>query len=167
MISVSAASTSEDFDVAAGLCRALGEWDAVAVKPYGISREVVLALFHNETSTSLAAKYNSTEARVLLARWDGSAAGCLAFDPFDDVAVELHKFFVVPRFRGRGIGSALMNAALDEVKTGHRRTVVLHTTVYMKNAISVYEAFDFTPCPRFRPTPGNVMHTDLFMSRKI
>jgi GNAT superfamily N-acetyltransferase len=167
MISVSAASTSEDFEIAAKLCHALGEWDAVEVQPYGVSREELLALFHSETSGSLAAKFSSPNAKLLVARWEGSPAGCLAFNPFDSVAVEFHKFYVDARFRGRGIGSALMRTALDEVKKGHHRTVLVHTTVYMKNAISVYEAFDFTRCPRFRETPESVTHTDFFMSRAI
>ena len=45
MISITAASSSADFETAAALCNALGEWDAVAVQPYGVSREVLLGLF--------------------------------------------------------------------------------------------------------------------------
>ena len=56
MISISCASSREDFETAAGLCHALGEWDVIAVQPYGISREQVLALFHTETSSSLVGK---------------------------------------------------------------------------------------------------------------
>jgi GNAT superfamily N-acetyltransferase len=167
VISVSSAKSAEDFEIAAGLCSALAEWDAVAVEPYGISREQVMALFHGETSSSLAAKYNSPDAKMLIARWETSPAGCLAFDPFDDAAVELHRFYVDPRFRGRGIGSELMRTALAQARNGHRRTAILHTTVYLKDAISVYESFGFSHCQRFRATPESIRHTDVFMSRAI
>jgi GNAT superfamily N-acetyltransferase len=167
MISISCASSSEDFETAAGLCHALGEWDVIAVQPYGVSREEVLAQFHTETSSSLAAKYNAADAKILIARWETAPAGCPAFVPFDDEAMEFHKFFVDSRFRGKGIGRELMRSALAEVAGGRRRKILLHTTPYMKDAISVYESFGFTPCPRFRPTPDWVSHTDLFMSRTI
>jgi ribosomal protein S18 acetylase RimI-like enzyme len=167
MLSVSRANCAEDFEIAAEFCRAIAEWDAVEAPAYGISPEMVVALFHGDTSSSLAAKYNSADATMLIARWEGSPAGCLAIDPFDEAAIELHRFYVDPRFRGRGIGGALIRAALAEVEKGSRRTIVIHTAVHMKNAISVYESFQFTRCPRFRPTPDSVSHTDVFMSRAI
>jgi hypothetical protein len=46
--------------------------------------EEVLALFHTETSASLATKYNAADAKLLIARWENSPAGCIAFDPFDE-----------------------------------------------------------------------------------
>jgi GNAT superfamily N-acetyltransferase len=167
MLSISRAKSQEDFEIAAALCRALGEWDAVAVQPHGVSGEEVIALFHGETSNSLAAKFDSAQAQILIARWESSPAGCLAFDPFDDATVELHKFYVGNEFRGRGIGSGLMRAALAEIDKGSRRKILLHTTFYMKDAISIYESFGFSNCPPFRPTPESVSHTDVFMSRTI
>jgi GNAT superfamily N-acetyltransferase len=153
VLSISSASSTDDFEVAAGLCQGLAEWDVVQAQPYGLSRDEVIATFHGETAGSLGAKYNSADAKMLIARWEASPAGCLAFDPFDETAVELHKFYVDARFRGRGIGSGLMRTA--------------HTTPYMKDAISVYKSHGFAHCPRFRPSPDSVAHTDVFMSRTI
>ncbi|MGN6534595.1 MAG: GNAT family N-acetyltransferase, partial [Mesorhizobium sp.] len=76
-------------------------------------------------------------------------------------------FFVDTQFRGKGIGRSLMAAAMAELDKGRRRTVLLHTTFYMTNAIAVYEAFGFTPCPRFRQTPEFIRHTDVFMARTL
>jgi GNAT superfamily N-acetyltransferase len=167
VLSISSASSAEDFEIAAGLCHGLAEWDVIQAQPYGLSCQEVIALFHGETARSLAAKYNSDDARMLIARWEAAPAGCLAFDPFDEAAVELHKFYVDARYRGRGVGSGLMRAALAEIEKGRRRKVVIHTTPYMKDAISVYEVCGFANCPRFRSTPDGVAHTDVFMSRTI
>ena len=167
MISVASASSGGDFEIAAERVAKLGEWDVIAAQPFSISREEILALFHHETSGSLATRFSAADAKILIARWETAPAGCLAFNPFDDEAMELHKFFVDPRFRGKGVGRELMRSALAEVAGGHRRKVLLHTTPYMKAAVSIYESFGFTPCPRFRPTPDSVSHTDLFMSRTI
>ncbi|MER8510386.1 MULTISPECIES: GNAT family N-acetyltransferase [unclassified Mesorhizobium] len=93
--------------------------------------------------------------------------GLPRLDQFDDHTAEIHKFFVDASFRGKGIGRALMGAALAEIRKGRIRTVLIHTTFYMKNAIAVYESFGFRPCPPFRETPEPVRHTDIFMSCSI
>jgi GNAT superfamily N-acetyltransferase len=167
VLSISSANSAEDFEIAAGLCQELAEWDVVQAQPYGLSRDEVIATFHGETAGSLATKYNSADAKLLIARWEATPAGCLAFDPFDETAVELHKFYVDARFRGRGIGSGLMRTALAAIGKGRRRKVLIHTTPYMKDAISLYESHGFANCPRFRSTPDRVGHTDVFMSRAI
>ena len=167
MVSISPAGSVEDFEIAAGLCSALADWDASEAPPYGISPDEVRALFHGETAASLRAKYNSADSRLFIARSDGSPAGCFAFSPFDETTVEFHKFFVDGRLRGRGIGSLLMRTVLAEAQKGYRRTAFIHTTVYMTGAISIYRSFDFIYCPPFRPTPEHIRHTDVFMSRRI
>jgi len=168
MISVSPARSAEDFEIAARLARGLADWDTLAVQPYGISAEDVVAIFHPETGADiLATKFGAAGAAFLIARWESAPAGCVAFGPFDDDTAEIHKFFVDAQFRGKGIGRALMDMALAEIGKGDRRKVVLHTTPYMVNAVAIYQYFGFRPCPRFRETPEHVRHTDLFMSRSL
>jgi GNAT superfamily N-acetyltransferase len=166
MISIASANSAEDFDVAAGFCRALGELDALEAPAYGMTLEEV-AVFHTDTSSSLATKYNSADARIMIARWESAPAGCLAFDPFDEEAIELHRFWVDPRFRGKGIGRELVRTVIEEAAKGRRRRLVLHTASYLKTAIALYASFGFTPCARFRPTPDSFGPTDVFLSRTI
>ncbi|MGO7670854.1 GNAT family N-acetyltransferase [Rhizobium ruizarguesonis] len=167
MISVSRANCAEDFEIAADFCRAFGAWDAAEAQAYGVSPETVLALFHSDTSDSLVEKYSSADATMVLARWQSAPAGCIAFGPFDATTAEIQKFYVDPTFRGKGIGDALMRTILSEVAKGRWNRLVLRTTVYMKNAIAVYESFGFTRCPPFRPIPQSIRHTEVFMSRPI
>jgi hypothetical protein len=69
MISVSPARSAEDFEIMAGLCRKLAQWDAEAVRPYGVSAEDVMAIFHPETSGGgLAAKFGAPDAMAFIAR---------------------------------------------------------------------------------------------------
>ena len=167
MISISGAGSMDDFEIAARFCRAFGNWDALVVQPYGIAPERVIELFHAETTDSLATRFNSTDAALFIARWEGMPAGCVAFDRLDDTTAELHKFFVDPEFRGKGIGRALISKVLAEVGKTDRKRIVLHTAVYMTNAISLYQVCDFAQCPPFRSTPEDVRHTDFFMARAI
>jgi GNAT superfamily N-acetyltransferase len=108
-----------------------------------------------------------TPATMFLARWQGVPAGCIAFSPFKAKTAEIHKFYVDPEFRGKGIGGTLMRAILAEIAKGRHNRIVLQTTVYMKSAIAIYESFDFTRCPPFRPIPNSIRHTEVFMSRLI
>lgn len=167
MISISRVNCAEDFEIAADFCRTFGEWDVAAGLAYGVSADVVMGLFHNDTSDSLVEKYSSAEAMMFLARWQGVPAGCIAFDPFDATTAEIHKFYVDPEFRGKGIGGTLMRTILAEIAKGRHDRIVLQTTVYMKNAIEIYESFDFTRCAPFRPIPDSIRHTEVFMSRPI
>ncbi|TIT00783.1 MAG: GNAT family N-acetyltransferase, partial [Mesorhizobium sp.] len=83
----------------------------------------------------------------------------LAFGPFGEGTVELHRFLVDAAFRGQGIGRALMGAVLTEIDKGPARTVLIQTIFYMESAIAVYEAFGIRPCAPFRDTPAHVRHT--------
>lgn len=167
MIAISNAASADDFEIAAGFCRAFSEWDVIEAQAYGTPAELIIGMFHGETAESLKAKYDVADAALLLAWWEGKPAGCLAFSPFDEARVELHKFYVDPLFRGRGIGGAMMRAALAEMHKGPRATVLLATTVYMTNALAVYEAFSFTRCPPYYPIPESIMHTEVFMTRPL
>lgn len=166
MMSVSRAQSAEDFEVAAVLCRALGQWDATQAPLHGVPPELVLDLFHDDNG-ALSDTFTMAGAGLFIARWEGVPAGCIAFAPFDDVSVEFHKFYVDPHFRGRRIGRALMQATLAEVSKGPHVTALLHTTIYMKNAISVYEASGFRRCPPYREIPDSIRHTEVFMSRPL
>jgi GNAT superfamily N-acetyltransferase len=167
MISIGIASQPEEFEIAADLCRALGEWDAAEVAAYDVDPNLVIDLYHGDTAETLAAKYRAADAWLFIARWQGEPAGCLAFDRFDATTAELHKFYVDPQFRGKGIGRALMRSVLSDIgKSGCKRTVI-HTTIYMRNAIVVYEAFGFIRCPPFRAVSPELAHTEIFMSKTI
>lgn len=167
MLSISRASTTEDFAIGGELCKAFGAWDAEASRAYDVPAELVAAFFHSDDEDTLARKYSPADAPFLLARWHGTPAGCAALEPFDDVAAEIHKFYVDPAFRGLGIGKALLLAILAEARKGSRSMLLLQTTVYMQSAVSLYEAAGFARCPPFRDIPDAIRHTEVFMSRPV
>jgi GNAT superfamily N-acetyltransferase len=104
---------------------------------------------------------------MLVANWSGVPAGCIGFTAFDAQAGEIHKFYVDPVFRGRRIGHALMAAALDAIRQAAHRKALVHTTIYMTQAVALYEAFAFRRCEPFRTVPEEVRHTEIFLSRSI
>jgi GNAT superfamily N-acetyltransferase len=166
MFSVSIAKSPEDFEAAAALCRELAQWDMTMAAIHGIDPQVVMDLYHGGTAMSLARSYGQGGAGLVLASWDGRSAGCLAFSAFDDTADELHKFYVAPDFRRKGIGGAMMRAVIHAVETRRKSTLLAHTTIYMTDAIAVYRAFGFDFCVPFRQVPDAVGHTEVFLKRE-
>ena len=49
--------------------------------------------------------------------------------------MELKNFFVDPAFRGRNIGRGLLTTVIKAIEAFGAKETVLHTTVYMVNAI--------------------------------
>lgn len=167
MISISAAGNAEEFSAVAALCRALGEWDAREAPNYGVPAELVIELYHSDGEAEIVAKYSSEDARIYLARWHGEPAGCIAVSAFDHDTLEVEKFFVDPVFRGKGVGRALMAGLLDDAEKSGRGRILIHTTVYMKSAVSLYRSFGFAECAPFRDVPENVIHSEIFMARPL
>ncbi|AIJ05482.1 GCN5-related N-acetyltransferase [Methanocaldococcus bathoardescens] len=56
---------------------------------------------------------------------------------------EIHEIFVDPDFRGRGIGTALINKAIEYAKKNGRNIVELWVGVENKNAIEFYKKLGF------------------------
>jgi GNAT superfamily N-acetyltransferase len=167
MFSVSIAKSPKDFEIAAALCRELADWDIAMAATHGVDPQLVTDLYHGETAASLARRYAQSGTGMLLASWDGRPAGCLAFSVFDNTADELHKFYVAPDFRQRGIGGAMMRAVIHAVETRRKSTLLAHTTIYMTDAISIYRACGFDFCPPFREVPKAVGHTEIFLRRDV
>lgn len=167
MISVERAGSIEDFVIVAGFCEALGALDVEMGRDHGVPAEIVMALFHGENGESLARKFGAAGSGMFLARWEGRPAGCIALAPFETDAMEIHKFYVDPAFRGRGIGNMLMQRVFDEAKKSGRATMLVNTAAYLKSALSLYEAFGFVHCPPFHTVPAEISHTEVFMSRPL
>lgn len=167
MISIAPARTEEDFETCASFCRALGDWDVAQGKAFGVPADLIIGLYHGQTGDSLARKFGSADAVMLIANWNGTAAGCIGLTAFDTQAGEIHKFYVDPDFRGRRIGHALMAAALDAIHQAAHRTALVHTAIYLTQAIALYEAFAFRRCEPFRTVPAEISHTEIFLSRSV
>ena len=59
---------------------------------------------------------NNAESRSYDAFIDGEVAGSIVYEHAGDRRVVFTHTFVNPRFRGRGVGNALVRGALDDVR---------------------------------------------------
>jgi putative acetyltransferase len=76
---------------------------------------------------------------------DGQVVGCAGLLPVTGTAVELRKMYLTPGVRGRGVGRALLAAALQEAKRRGFGRVTLETATVLKEAVRLYESVGFRP----------------------
>lgn len=102
---------------------------------------------------------------TFLARVDNEVAGCVAGIQLDASTVVLQRLYAPPRFRGRGVGRALVEAVLTFARENGRERVVLDTDASrLQAAVRLYEALGFTPC---EPYASVDYRHPTFMERKV
>ena len=96
------------FDVAAG-----PDLEEVRRLFLEYARSLPFSLDFQDFDRELAALpggYAPPGGRLLLARVEGEAAGCIALHAWEREAGEVKRLYVRPAFRGRGVGRALATA---------------------------------------------------------
>ena len=106
-----------------------------------------------EEFAALPWRYVPPRGDLLLAVEDGASAGCVALKPIDADRCELKRFFVRPRFRGRGIGLALGRAIVEQARRIGYRRMRLDTLPSMTAAVAVYRALGFQLVEATHQTP--------------
>jgi putative acetyltransferase len=110
------------------------------------------ALFPEPGATHFSlssAQVETGEGAFLVAYVDGTAVGCGAVRRLDDTTAELKRMYVVPSFRGRGIGRALVDALEREARQLGATKVVLETGTRLPAAVRLYEGMGYARIPLY------------------
>jgi putative acetyltransferase len=104
----------------------------------------------------LPGKYTPPEGRLLIAKWSGQIAGCVAMKRLADGICEMKRFYVRPDFRGKGIGQAVARAIIEAGRAAGYARMRLDTVPSMQSAIRIYESLGFkdTEPYVYNPVPG-------------
>ena len=124
------------------------------------------AEFEAELS-SLPGKYAPPDGDLLLARFEGEAAGCVALRRLDDRACEMKRMFLYPRFHGRGLGYALGRTLLTEAKAAGYEVMRLDTSVRQEEAQSLYRKLGFRRIESYYDVPAPLRAWLVFMEREL
>ena len=108
--------------------------------------------FAHELAT-LPGRYAPPAGRLLLANWNGQAAGCVALRPLQDGIGEMKRFYVRPDYRGLGIGRALAERIIREASDAGYTRMRLDSLGSMESALQLYRQLGFREVPPYRDNP--------------
>lgn len=118
--------------------------------------------FDNELDT-LPADYVPPRGALLALRSDQDhMVGCCAMRPIDNGdypnAAEMKRLFVLPEFRGCGLGRLLVEATLDVARQAGYDRVLLDTLTEMETARALYLDLGFIEIPPYYHNPIEGAH---------
>jgi putative acetyltransferase len=143
MLSIEQAISADDLDTVRQLFL---EYQAL------LSVDLCFQGFATEVA-NLPGAYTPPDGRLLLAKNDGVAVGCIALRKIDASRSEMKRLFVRPTARGLGVGRALITKIIDDARTIGYAEIVLDTLPTMTEAQNLYSAFGFQDIPPYRDNP--------------
>jgi putative acetyltransferase len=106
-----------------------------------------------EEVLNLPGDYASPGGCLLLAKYKGQPAGCVALRPFGDDICEMKRLYVRPQFRGVGIGRALTEAVIKKAQKAGYTRMRLDTAPSMQVARTLYASVGFREISPYRHNP--------------
>lgn len=101
--------------------------------------------------------------QVFMAILDGVAVGCVALAKMDEHSYELIKMAVDESYQRRGIGRAVMNAAIEWARKQGARRLWLETNHALAPALKLYETSGFKYIPKEKHEPSPYQRSDVQM----
>ena len=103
----------------------------------------------------LPARYGPPTGGVVLA-WSGAeTVGCGAFAATRETSLcEVKRFYLLPAWRGRGLGRALVNAVLRQARAASYTRAGLSTWNHNESGLALYRALGFATVPPFKTHPN-------------
>lgn len=98
-------------------------------------------------------KLNTLDAlsHVLVAYSDGKPIGCGAFKPFSEKEAEIKRMFVLPEFRGQGLGRKILKNLEYWAEESNFDFCILETSRDMPNAIKLYQKAGYSSIQNYGP----------------
>jgi GNAT superfamily N-acetyltransferase len=109
----------------------------------------------------LPGAYSPPGGRLGLAWVNCELAGCIALRPKDATRGEAKRLYVRPRFRGCGVGRALMDWMIEEARSIGYHEIVGDTLPVMASALKMYQGMGFEQLPPDPETPQGAIYIRL------
>ncbi len=136
-----AVESDGDKQQAAVLIREYLEWlNEWVRRDYGLEFDVEAMLASDLSSPD---KFYPPAGRFYLAQYEGDIAGVGCLKQLDEGVGELQRMYVPPRFRGKGIGRAILNRLIDDARSIGYRRLKLESLEFLEAAHALYRSAGF------------------------
>jgi GNAT superfamily N-acetyltransferase len=167
-IEVAQATTAAQVDEVRALFRAFFDWhrsqhsaDLALVERYFDA-----AAFEREIA-SLPGQYAQPTGSLLLAHHEGRPAGCVALRALSEGACEMKRMFVLPEFRGLGVGRALAERVVADARIAGYTQMRLDSSRRQQAAIGLYEASGFHRVQPYYNVPDDLREWLVFLELQL
>ena len=133
--------SDEQKEQAGVLIREYLEWLNECVKrDYGIEFDVNAMI---ESDLSDPDKFRPPDGQFYLAEYDNAIVGVGCLKKLTEDVGEIQRMYVLPAFRGKGLGRAIVNRLVDDARTIGYRQLKLESLEFLKEAHSLYRSVGF------------------------
>lgn len=112
---------------------------------------------------NLPGQYAAPEGRLLLAFKANNAVGCAALRPIDKQVCELKRMYVLPQYRGLGVGKTLAQTLIEDARQIGYHLMRLDTGNFLIAAIKLYESLGFKQIEPYNEVPEEIRKIAIFM----
>ncbi len=110
---------------------------------------------YDEELEKLLELYAPPYGGLYVAYKGSSLAACVAFKKMDDSICEMKRMYVREQFTQQGIGSKLVEKAIDEARKMGYKSMVLDTVPILKSAVKLYKKHGFYEIEAYNDNPIN------------
>jgi putative acetyltransferase len=108
----------------------------------------------DEELKNLPGAYAAPSGRLLLARYEQQAAGCVALRKLEANVCEMKRLYVRPAYRGKGLGRILVERVIAEARAiGYERMRLDTIISSMQDAVELYRKMGFKEIAPYRANP--------------
>ena len=133
--------SNEQKEQAGALIREYLEWLNERVKrDYGIEFDVNAMV---ESDLSDPDKFRPPDGRFYLVQYDNAILGVGCLKKLAEGVGEIQRMYVLPVFRGKSIGRAIVNRLVDDARMIGYRQLKLESLEFLKAAHSLYRSVGF------------------------
>lgn len=115
---------------------------------------------YDEELAHLDVKYGMPNGRLYIAFYDEELAGCIGLRKIDEQNCEMKRLYVRPAFRGKHIGSELVQRIIRDAKEIGYSHILLDTLPFLEHAIHMYQTCGFYKISSYNNSPLN---TSIYM----
>lgn len=115
---------------------------------------------YDEELRHLETKYGLPDGRLYLIYCDEKLAGCIGLRKIDNQTCEMKRLYIRPEFRGKKLGSILVEKIITDAREIGYSYMLLDTLPFLQKAIHMYKKFGFYEIESYNDSP---MDTSIYM----